>query len=94
MVKKVVWINLVIYSVLFIFGHFRRKDQCAVYISYFKISTDPGLPKIRRSRRFFAVVLQILIPFDSGKVHKYYEILSWVSVDEILDLVCDVLNFT
>ena len=40
---------LVIYSVLFVFGHFRRKEQCAVYILYFKFSTDPVLLKIRHS---------------------------------------------
>ena len=51
---------------LLVFGHLRRiiKDQCAVYILYFKFSTDPGLLKIRHSHRFVAVVLQILIPFD------------------------------
>ena len=30
---------------------------------YSKISTDPGLLKIRHSHRFVAVVIQILIPF-------------------------------
>ena len=54
--------NLVYYSVLFNFGHIRRWDQCAVYILYSKISTDPGLPKIRHSYRIVAVVIQILIP--------------------------------
>ena len=51
-----------LYSVLFRFGHIRRSDQCAVYILYSKISTDPGLPKIRHSHRFVAVVIQFLIP--------------------------------
>ena len=50
------------YSVLFRFGHIRRWDQCAVYILYSKISTDPGLLKIRQSHRFVAVVIQFLIP--------------------------------
>ena len=31
-------------------------------ILYSKISTDPGLPKIRHSHRFVAVVIQFLIP--------------------------------
>ena len=48
--------------VLFNFGHIRRWDQCAVYILYSKISTDPGLLKIRHSHRFVAVVIQILTP--------------------------------
>ena len=55
--------NLVHYSVLFNFGHIRRWDQCVIYILYSKISTDPGLLKIRYSHRFVAVVIQILIPF-------------------------------
>jgi len=33
-------------------------------ILYSKISTDPGLLKIRHSHRFVAAVIQILIPFD------------------------------
>ena len=33
----------------------------AVYILHSKISTDPGLLKIRHSHRFVAVVIQILI---------------------------------
>ena len=56
--------NLVHYSVLFNFGHIRRWDQCAVFILYSKISTDPGLLKIRHSHRFVAVVIQILIPLS------------------------------
>ena len=51
-----------LYSVLFRFGHIRRWDQCAVYILYSKISTDPGLLKIRHSHRFVAVVIQYFIP--------------------------------
>ena len=51
-----------LYSVLFRFGHIRRWDQCAVYILYSKISTDPGLLKIRHSHRFVAVVIQFLMP--------------------------------
>ena len=59
---------LVLYSVLFRFGHIRRSDQCAVYILYSKISTDPGLPlKIRHSHRFVAVVIQFLIPLISSR---------------------------
>ena len=54
-----------LYSVLFRFGHIRRWDQCAVYILYSKISTDPGLLKIRHSHRFVAVVIQFLIPLDA-----------------------------
>ena len=54
--------NLVLYSVLFRFGHIRRWDQCAVCILYSKISTDPGLLKIRHSHLFVAVVIQFLIP--------------------------------
>ena len=54
--------KLVLYSVLFRFGHIRRSDQCPVYILYSKISTDPGLLKIRHSHRFVAVVIQFLIP--------------------------------
>ena len=55
-----------LYSVLFRFGHIRRSDQCAVYILYSKISTDPGLPlKIRHSHRFVAVAIQFLIPLES-----------------------------
>ena len=58
----------VLYSVLFRFGHIRRSDQCAVYILYSKISTDPGLPlKIRHSHRFVAVVIQFLIPFSLNR---------------------------
>ena len=56
-----------LYSVLFRFGHIRRSDQCAVYILYSKISTDPGLPKIRHSHRFVAVVIQFLIPLTKVK---------------------------
>ena len=41
----------------------RRWDQCGVYILYSKISTDPGILKIRHCHRFVAVVIQILIPF-------------------------------
>ena len=49
---------------LFVFRHLRRKDQCAVYISYFqKFSTDPGVLKIRHSHGFVAVVLQIIIRY-------------------------------
>ena len=54
-----------LYSVLFRFGHIRRWDQCAVYILYSKISTDPGLLKIRHSHRFVAVVIQFLISLVS-----------------------------
>ena len=57
-----------LYSVLFRFGHIRRWDQCAVYILYSKISTDPGLLKIRHSHRFVAVVIQFLIFF---KIPRY-----------------------
>ena len=39
-----------------------RRDQCAVFILYSKISTDPGLLEIRHSHRFVAVVIQFLIP--------------------------------
>ena len=56
--------NLVLYSVLFRFGHIRRSDQCAVYILYSKISTDPGPLKIRHSHRFVAGVIQFLIPLE------------------------------
>ena len=49
--------NLVLYSVLFNFGHIRRWDQSAVYILYSKTSTDTGLLKIRHSHRFVAVFL-------------------------------------
>ena len=55
--------SLVHYFVLFNFGHIRRWDQCAVYILYSKISTDPGVLKIRHSHWFVAVAIQILIPF-------------------------------
>ena len=56
--------NVVLYSgVVFNFGHICRWDQCAVYILYSKLSTDPGLLKIRHSHRFVAVVIQILIPY-------------------------------
>ena len=54
--------NLLLYSALFRFGHIRRWDQCAAYILYSKISTDPGLLKIRQSHRFVAVAIQFLIP--------------------------------
>ena len=57
-----------LYSVLFRFGHIRRWDQYAVYILYSKISTDPGLLKIRHSHRFVAVVIQFLIPLGN-KTH-------------------------
>ena len=53
--------NLVLYSVLFKFGHIRRCDQCAVYILYSKISTDPGLLKIQHSHWVVSVVIQISI---------------------------------
>ena len=49
---------------IFRFGHISRWDQCADNIWYFKVSTDPGLLKMRHSRRFVTVVIQILIPFD------------------------------
>ena len=49
----------VLYSVSFNFGHICRWDQCAVYILYSNISTDPGLLKIRHSHRFVAVVIQM-----------------------------------
>ena len=49
------------HSVFFVVRHLRRKDQYAVYILYFKFSTDPGILKIPHSHRFVAVVLQILI---------------------------------
>ena len=52
------------YYVLFNFGRIRLWDQCAVHILYSKISTDPGLLKIRHSHRFVAVVIQILIPIS------------------------------
>ena len=51
----------VFYSVLFHFVHICRWDQCVVHILYSKISTDPGLLKIRHSHRFVAVVIQFLI---------------------------------
>ena len=60
---KIMWST---YYVLFNFGHIRRWDQCAVHILYSKISTDPGLLKIRHSHRFVAVVIQILIPLVTG----------------------------
>ena len=59
-------IILVLYSVLFSFGHIRRWDPCAVYILYSKISTNLDLLKIRHSHRYVAVVILIQIPF------KYY----------------------
>ena len=34
--------------------------MCAVYILYSKISTDPGLLKMRHSHQFTAVVIQFL----------------------------------
>ena len=49
---------------IFRFGHIRRCDQCADFILYFKVSTDPDQLKTRHSRRFVAVVIQILITFD------------------------------
>ena len=52
---------VVIYSVLFNFGHIRRWDQYGVYIFYLKISTDPGLLKIRHSHRFVAMVIEFFI---------------------------------
>ena len=61
-----------LYSVLFRFGHIRRSDQCAVYILYSKISTDPGLLKIRHSHRFVAVVIQFLIPLVLFNLVKHY----------------------
>ena len=54
-----------LYSVLFRFGHVRRWDQCAVYILYSKISTDPGPLTIRHSHRFVAVAIQFLIPLEN-----------------------------
>ena len=54
-----------LYSVLFRFSHIHRWDQCAVYILYSKISTNPGLLKIRHSHRFVAVVIQFLIPLTT-----------------------------
>ena len=67
--------NLVLYSVLFRFGHIRRWDQCAVYISYSKISTDIGLLKIGHSHRFVAVVIQFLIP-----------IIFWTSNEKTIEV--------
>ena len=43
--------NCDLYSILFHFGHICRWNQCAVYILYSRISTDPGLLKIRHSHR-------------------------------------------
>ena len=40
----------------------RVSDLCTVCILYSKISTDPGLLKIRHSHRFVALVIQFLIP--------------------------------
>ena len=67
-----------LYSVLFRFGHIRRSDQYAVYILYSKISTDPGLLKIRHSHRFVAVVIQFLIPLDGNglKLEKISQLFS------------------
>ena len=55
---------------LFAIIHIRRWDQCAVYILYSKISTNPGLLKIRHCHRFVAVVIQILIPYITDT--RYY----------------------
>ena len=55
---------------MFNFGHIRLWDQCAVYILYSKVSTDPGLLKIRHSHRFVAVVIQFLIPLGATTYKK------------------------
>ena len=70
--------NLVLYSDLFNFvhSHICRWDQCAVYILYSKIPTDPGLLKIRHSHRFVAVVIQFLIPFSEQLPD--YNKLTWL----------------
>ena len=41
---------------------------------YSKISTDPGLLKIRHSHRFVAVVIQFLIPFAMSMAREYTRI--------------------
>ena len=68
-----------LYSVLFRFGHIRRWDQCAVYILYSKISTDPGLLKIRHSHRFVAVLIQFLNPLIAmvGHVQLWRAVYSY-----------------
>ena len=66
-----------LYSVLFRFGHIRRSDQCAVYILYSKISTDPGLLKIRHSHRFVAVVIQFLVPLDMAWHGMAWHGMAW-----------------
>ena len=52
-------------------------DQCAVYILYFKISTDPGLLKIRHSHRFVAVFKQILIPFEANNPYRDFDYFGY-----------------
>ena len=69
-----------LYSVLFRFGHIRRSDQCAVYILYSKISTDPGLPKIRHSHRFVAVVIQFLIPLIRNSTFNGRSLTSLIDI--------------
>ena len=75
---------------LFIFYHL--KDQCVVYILYFKTSTDPGLLKIRHSHRFVAVVLQILIPFvaklaEGDSLTRFFFFLRFAEVTLFASLV-------
>ena len=71
------------YSVLFRFGHIRRWDECAVYILYSKISTDPGLLKIRPSHRFVAVVIQFLIIYKQQFLHS-----DWLRTCQLIPNQC------
>ena len=77
-----------LYSVLFRFGHIRRSDQCAVYILYSKISTDPGLLKIRHSHRFVAVVIQFLIPLSEA----YPSILHYLKLEPVTRFKNAIIN--
>ena len=88
--------NLVLYSVLFRFGHMRSWDQCAVYILYSKISTDPGLLKIRHSHRFVAVVIQFLILPKNLQLEfqiKFIESPQDTSLDERSQTSLSLLNY-
>ena len=83
-----------LYSVLFRFGHIRRWDQCAVYILYCKISTDPGLLKIRHSHRFVTAVCVLFLMYIIGFQRNFRTITASFSAGKRKQfVVSDMLRF-
>ena len=84
-----------LYSVLFRFGHIRRWDQCAVYILYCKISTDPGLLKIRHSHRFVTAVCVLFLMYIIGFQRNFRTITASFSAGKRKQfVVSDMLRFS